>query len=167
MGTVFNVITRGFMPVLNALFMWTSAAGKKHLADTIQKIAPHHHDIDQVNGDMTSGNQDILCGTNSALLMLRQVLSVFHPTLAKVAEPMFAPYISLRSYLEGSQALKGISHEEVHNGNGKYGLNFFDRTFGSHLYNLAREISGFMNVKLPKLSELQALKKNPEHHLAA
>lgn len=165
----FNTMSKGVLPVINGFLMWVSGAGKKHIANTIQEIAPNDHDKEEVNGAMTSANQDKLCGLNSVLLMVRQGIEKFVPeiggiNLGKILEPVFALYISINSFIEGHKAVQGVDDEDP---NAKYSLDGFDTSsFGHMLYNQAKSISQFFGVELPSLDKLESAKKDPKALLA-
>ncbi len=150
---VIGFLTKGFMPTLNAMLMWMSGAGKRYIANAAQEQAPQHYNRQDVNGAMTSGNQDYLCGTSSALLMVRQTVEKIHPTLGRILEPVFALYISVRSLIEGLKALRGEEeHEDL---SAKYQLGNLERgPIGKTLYNLAKSTASFFNVKLPQAEQL-------------
>lgn len=154
---IIGFFTKGLLPTINASLMWSSAVGKRYIANSIQKLAPHDHDKDEVNGAMTSGNQDYLCGTNSLLLMVRQGIEKISPTIGQILEPVFALYISLRSFVEGFKAYKGLSEEHETNGNGKYQLSNFEQgSSGQALYKWAQALSAPFGIKLPEAKKLLA-----------
>lgn len=152
---IIGILTKGLLPTINASLMWSSGAGKRYIANAIQKLAPYDHDKDEVNGAMTSGNQDYLCGINSLLLMVRQGIEKINPTIGQILEPVFALYISLRSLLEGFRAYKGLSEEHENNGNGKYHLSDLEQSsIGQTLYNWACILASKFTVKLPEAEKL-------------
>ena len=149
-SSVIDFLTKGLLPALNAALMWMSGAGKRYLANAAQEQAPQHYNRQDVNGAMTSGNQDYLCGTSSALLMVRQGIEKINPTLGRVLEPVFALYISIRSLLEGAKALRG--EEEHEDTTTKYQLAGLERgAIGKTLYNWAKAVASCFNVVLPQI----------------
>lgn len=162
--TSFKYLCDFVLPLINALLMWSSSLGKKHIANAIQQLAPSDHNGDVsgfwktiskegVNGAMTSANQDWICGINSSMLAVRKFIEKFvNHNLGKILEPIFAIYMSLASYREGQKALKGVEEDDS---NTKYELAKRDKSaLGHELYNFAKEISRIFNVRLPELKIL-------------
>lgn len=149
------LVTQAVLPLVNASLMWASGTGKRYTANAIQELIPKHYDRQEVNGAMTSGNQDYICGTSSALLMVRQAIEKINPTLGHILEPVFAMYISIQSLREGFKAVKG--EEEHEDASAKYQLANWEHGFiGNTLYRLAKTSAGYLGVKLPDVKQLFA-----------
>lgn len=145
-----GLLSTKILPVINAGLMWGSAAGKRQLASAIQRIH-YNGNRHQIDGAWASGIQDYYCGFNSFALMLRQVLNLFSPRIAHIAEPILAAWISGGSLKEGLHALKGNGDEEIP----KYEFGFLDKSlFGNFAYGLAQKFAALFDLKLPASTEL-------------
>jgi hypothetical protein len=144
------------LPVINAVLMWASGAGKRHITHAINEIHQNGYKA-QTDGAWTSGLQDYFCGSNSLTLMLRQGIAVLSPKLAQIAEPVFGAWISGSSFIEGLRALR--NHEEE----ADYKLLTVDTSwFGKTFYNVAKVISKPFGLDLPGYDELKEAIKKPE-----
>lgn len=153
-GILYQISTK-FLPVINAVLMWATGAGKRHITHTINEIHQNGYKS-QTDGAWTSGMQDYYCGSNSLALMLRQAISIVNPRIAQICEPVFGAWISGSSFLEGIRALK--NEEEV----ADYKLTWIDNSFfGKASYGAAKILSGIFGLELPGLSKLKEGIKNP------
>lgn len=150
---LFSFVSQFVLPSANALLMWASAIGKKYIANKVQDLDPNFK-IDDIRAAMTSGNQDILCGLNSALLMLRQIIEKLSPKLGQFLEPIFAAYISISTLLEGNKA----SNEDKDSQEKKYQLSTFDQSFvGQFCYKCAKFGAKIFGIEMPEASQLIAI----------
>lgn len=146
--TLLAIPSKIILPSINALLMWASGVGKKLIANKAQTIKSDLSlkEKTDINGAMTSGNQDWLCGLNSALLMVRQVIESFSPKLGAILEPLFAYYISISCYRE---ARKNFADQHEDDNQVKYSLSWADKVFGQPLYKIAQKASEIFGVQLP------------------
>ena len=153
---LFHQITTKALPVINAVLMWASGAGKRHITHAINEIHQNGYKA-KTDGAWTSGLQDYYCGSNSLALMLRQGISFVSPRLAQLAEPIFGAWISGSSFVEGLRALR--NEEEV----ADYKLHAIDTSFfGKTFYGVARLLTKPFGVDLPSYSKLKEAIKKPE-----
>lgn len=154
--SAFHQISTKVLPVINAVLMWASGAGKRHVTHAINEIHQNGYKA-KTDGAWTSGMQDYYCGSNSLALMLRQGISLINPKLAQIAEPIFGAWISGSSFMEGLRALR--NEEEV----ADYKLHAIDTSiFGKTFYGVARALTKPFGVDLPAYNKLKEAIKKPE-----
>lgn len=151
----FHQVTTKILPVINAVLMWASGAGKRHITHAINEIHQNGYKA-KTDGAWTSGMQDYYCGSNSLALMLRQGISLINPKLAQLAEPLFGAWISGSSFKEGLRALRNDEPDA------DYKLHAIDTSiFGKTFYGVARMLTKPFGVDLPAYSKLKAGIREP------
>ena len=147
-----SFITTKLFPTINASLMWMTGAVKRRLAFDIQKHSYNGDNKEEINGAFTSGNQDYICGSNSAALMIRQAVGAVNPKLGNLLEPILATWIAGSAFKEGYSNFAEHPEEEP-----KFQLNKVDKSsMGIGFYNLARNIAKPLGVELPELNTLAA-----------
>jgi|GEM_PF-3414628 len=171
-----NFFAKAILPTINAWLMWSSSAGKALLGHTLA-LLPHPPKVKvqrangkeeleplDVSGHLQSAIEDLICGGESTGLMIGHLIEKINPTLGRIYDTCLGILISLSSFNNGRNGMRGEEREDARPLAQRYPLRFLHKgTFGQFFYSSVQAICKAMGLKLPELSDLHTIiqKNNP------